>query len=784
VLETDCVGHLRATPYRPVVELLRACLAIDDTDGAETIRRKISDMLGEETREPAATAPLLWLLNLPVDDPQWAGLEAHQRRQWVVDAFKGILVEASRSEPLIVLVEDVHWADPETRMLLDDLVESVPSLNVLLLLSFRSEHRHRWGHGSDYYELRLDPLPPASAAQLLEDLMGADPALDSLKQLLVARTDGNPFFLEEMARTLRETGVLSGERGACRLARAVDTVHVPSTVQPIIAARVDGLPESEKRLLQTAAVVGLDVPLTLLQAIAEGASEAALRAQLAHLRDTEFLYESQLYPELVYSFRHGLAHEVVYDGMLTERRRALHAALVGAIERLHAGWLDEHVERLAHHALRGEQWDKAVNYLRQAGARARERAANREAVAWLTQALGALTHLAETPTTLTLAIDLRFDLRGSLYPLGEFELIVTMLREAEKLGAALGDDRRLAWVAFHLGECLRLAGRLIEAREQLERARAAAGEFGDLALQVAANQYLCLTRHALGDYAGAAADMRTVLSFPLEPPDVAEFSHTQAGSRAGFRAVSTCWLARCLAETGAFEEALDAGRDALQTAEGLPHPYPLAVTRWGLGSVYALRGDLAAADVLLTAALAGSEAAGLTVTLPQVTRMVGWVRAMAGRPDEGLDFLTRALAAAESMRIEVAYAAIWGQLGEVHLLKGRQDEAERFGRLALERAHAAGQRGDEARAVRLLGEISAARGPDCLAETESAYLSAAALASAAGMRPLVARCHLDLGRLFRKAGNADRAARHLATASEMFTVMGMATGLAEIAALA
>jgi tetratricopeptide (TPR) repeat protein len=161
--------------------------------------------------------------------------------------------------------------------------------------------------------------------------------------------------------------------------------------------------------------------------------------------------------------------------------------------------------------------------------------------------------------------------------------------------------------------------------------------------------------------------------------------------------------------------------------------------------------------------------------------MLGWVRAMAGRIDEGLDLLTRALSVAESMRIDVAYPAIWGQLGEVHLLAGREEPAERFGRLAVERARAAGQRGDEARALRLLGDVAAARGPAGAADAESAYLSAVSLAEAAAMRPLVARCHLDLGRLFNRTGKPAAAARHAATARELLTAMGMAAGAADLA---
>jgi class 3 adenylate cyclase/tetratricopeptide (TPR) repeat protein len=781
-LEATCIAYLRTTAYRPVVELIRMLFGIDEADGPTAIRTKITAALAAEPRLHAtALPPLLWLLDVPVDDPEWVDIDPEQKRQRVVDGVKGVLARESRRQPLIILVEDIHWADAETQKLLDALVESLPALAVLLLVSFRPDYRNRWGHRSYSYELRVDPLTPESAAELLRDLVGTDPALDPLKRLLVARAEGNPFFLEEMVKMLRETGVLAGDRGAGRLAHVVHAVDVPPTVQAILAARVDRLPDADKRLLQSAAVVGPEVPVALLETIVEDPDEHVVQAGLAHLRDAEFLYESRLYPELVYSFRHTLTHDVVYDGVLLERRRALHAKLVGAIERLHVGRLAEHVERLAHHALRGEQWGPGIGYVRQAAARARARAANQEAVGWLDQAVAALAHLPETPSTLAQSVDVHLELRGAFYALGEFDRMLASIHEAERLATTLGDPRRLGWVAFHRAESLRLAGRLTEAREHLERARATADELRDLPLQVAANQYLGLTRHALGDYVGAAANMQTVVSLPLEQVEAADFSHSLAASHAGFRAVSTAWLARCLAETGRFNDALSFGRGALRAAEELGHPYPVAFTRWALGSVYGLRGDLGEADALMSAALTDAETANLAVVLPQVMRMLGWVRAMAGRIDEGLDLLTRALSVAESMRIDVAYPAIWGQLGEVHLLAGREEPAERFGRLAVERARAAGQRGDEARALRLLGDVAAARGPAGAADAERAYLGAVSLAETTAMRPLVARCHLDLGRLFNRTGKPAAAARHAATARELLTAMGMAAGAADLA---
>jgi len=195
----------------------------------------------------------------------------------------------------------------------------------------------------------------------LQALLGYDPSLVPLKQLLIARTAGNPFFLEETVRTLVETRVLVGTPGAYRVARDLPTIQVPATVQAVLAARIDRLPLETKHLLQTAAVIGHEVPLALLQAIADGAEEALYRS-LTQLQGAEFLYETRLFPAREYTFKHALTHEVAYSSLLQERRRGLHARIVGAMEDLYADRRAEQVDRLAHPALRGEVWDKAVAY--------------------------------------------------------------------------------------------------------------------------------------------------------------------------------------------------------------------------------------------------------------------------------------------------------------------------------------------------------------------------------------------------------------------------------------
>jgi len=273
---------------------------------------------------------------------------------------------------MMVVFEDLHWIDGETQSLLDSLVDSLPAARLLLLVNYRPEYRHAWGGKTYYRQLRIDPLPLESAGDLLEALLGIAAALGPLKQLLVERTEANPLFLEESVRALVETGALVGERGIYQLNRPVEHLTIPATVQAILAARIDRLTPEAKRLLQAAAVVGKDVPLPLLLAIAD-APEPEVRAELTRLQAAEFLYETRLFPDLEYTFKHALTHEVAYQGLLHDQQRALHARVTEAIERLSPERGAEQAERLAHHALRGELWEKAVAYLRQAGLRAMAR---------------------------------------------------------------------------------------------------------------------------------------------------------------------------------------------------------------------------------------------------------------------------------------------------------------------------------------------------------------------------------------------------------------------------
>ena len=488
VLESASVSYGKATPYFPVLDLLKRYSHIDDHDDTRTIRAKLTgQVLTLDAALQDVIPALLSLLDALPDDSPFRQLDPAQRRQRTLTALKRVLLRESQVQPLLLVCEDLHWIDTETQALLDSLVESLPTAQLLLLVNYRPEYQHGWGSKTYYTQLRLDPLPPLSADAFLHALLGDDASLQPLTHLLIARTEGNPFFLEESVRTLVETGVLQGERGAYHLGQALQTIQVPATVQAVLAARIDRLPPEEKGLLQTAAVIGHEVPLPLLQAIAD-MPEEVLHRSLAHLQATELLYETRLFPECEYTFKHALTHEVAYGGLLQERRRALHARIVEALEALAGDRVAEQVERLAHHALRGEVWDKALAYCRQAGEKAMARSAYREAVGYFEQALSALPHLPEQRDTLEQAIDLRLALRSALRPSGDLGRILAYLREAETLAAALDDPRRLGQVSLFLSSHFRFMGAYDQAIAAAQRALALATASGDVVLHALANQ--------------------------------------------------------------------------------------------------------------------------------------------------------------------------------------------------------------------------------------------------------------------------------------------------------
>ncbi len=768
VLESASVSYGKATPYFPVIDVLKRYSHVEERDDTRTIRAKVTGQV--LTLDPALqdTVPaLLSLLDAVPEDSPFLTLDPPQRRQRTLDALKRMLLRESQEQPLLLVFEDLHWIDAETQALLNSLVESLPTARLLLLVNYRPEYQHAWGSKTYYTQLRLDPLPPVRADAFLQALLGDDPRLKPLTDLLIARTEGNPFFLEESVRTLVETGVLVGGREAYRLGHALSAIQVPPSVQAVLAARMDRLPAEEKRLLQTAAVLGTEVPLPLLQAIA-GVPEAVLQRHLTALQSAEFLYETRLFPEHEYTFKHALTHEVAYGSLLLERRHVLHARIVEALEALAGERVAEQVERLAHHALRGEVWDKALAYCWQAGEKAMARSAYREAVGSFEQALSTLPHLPEQRATREQAIDLRLALRSALQPLGDLGRMLVCLREAEALAETLDDPRRLARISLFLSRYFSLMGTYGQAITAAQRALALATASGDGVLQALANLNLGQAYEPQGDY------QRAIDCFGQTVAALDGARHRERFGQVILPAVhSRAQLALCHAELGTFPEGSAFGDEGLRIAEAVGHPGSRMVASWGVGLLALRQGDLRRALPQLEWAMGICQDTDLPIWFPSIAAALGAAYALGGRVADAVPLLTQAMERAIAMERPGPQASCSLPLGEAQALADRLEEAQALAERALAHARAHQERGHQAYALRLLGDIATRRDPP---EDEAAvahYRQALTLADELGMRPLQAHCHLGLGKLYATTGQPEQARAELSIAIELYKAMAM-----------
>jgi predicted ATPase len=386
VLEAYSVSHGKASAWLPVTELLKNYFEIADEDDDNRRSEKVETKVADLDLVLAETLPyILSLLGIASAGAPLAMMDARIKRQRTLDTVKHIIIRESLKQPLVVIFEDLHRIDLETQALLDLLVEGVASARFLMLVNYRPEYRNEWGSKSYYLQLRLDPLGGESAHEMLRALLGEDASLGSLKRLIIEKTQGNPFFIEEIVRALVEQGVLI-RKGAASLTKPLTEIRIPPTVHGILASRIDALPAAQKDLLQTLAVIGKDFSLNLVVHIT-GSPADQLEPMLKDLRTAEFIYEQPVLAGVEYAFKHALTQEVAYNSVLIGRRKLLHERAGAEIESMFVGRLDDHLNQLAYHFRHNNNTEKAIEYLGRAGRQSIQRSANAEAVSDLSAAI-------------------------------------------------------------------------------------------------------------------------------------------------------------------------------------------------------------------------------------------------------------------------------------------------------------------------------------------------------------------------------------------------------------
>jgi tetratricopeptide (TPR) repeat protein len=768
VLESNSVSYGRATPYLPVIELLRHYFQISVHDSARSTREKVTGkILTLDAALHDAIPPVLDLLNALDDDNPFRSLDLVQRRQSTYQAVVRLLLSETRVQPVIAVFEDLHWHDALSLGLLNDVVVAAQDARLLLLVNFRPEYRDEWRNRPNYLQLHLDPLASAGLAELLQALLGSDESLSTLKSFLVERTSGNPFFIEEIVRRLADAAVLDGMRGSYRLARPFSSTEVPPTVQAVLAARIDALPAATKHLLEEAAVIGHDVPFALLHAIC-GLPEDELRGLLDHLQTAEFLYSTRLFPDLQYTFRHSLTHAVAYSGVLHERRREIHARVVIAMEKLYADRLGEQAERLADHAERGAIWDKALEYLQRSGFRACSLYANADAARFFERALTVLKKLPESPDNLRQAVDLRFGLRNALLPQGETERIGRCLDELDPILACLEDKLRSArYAAFRCNHHF-FIGQQRRAIEFGKTGARLARECDDRVLQSELFCRLASSYYALGEYRQAIELAEQSLGFTPE-----ELRQDCYDLPLILSVVSRMWLVFAMVECGHFSDGMSHAKRALEVAERAKHPLSEVLAWLSIGLVLQRKGELEGAVSALERGLDLCDSWSYRLTRPRLASALAVAYARTGHVQQGLQLALAAVSDAEQMHHTADKPRLLIRLGQVSLIARQTETALSLGRQALEMAVEQEAKGEEAWARFLIGRTCWACDPKDLDESEKQLDMARRLATACEARPLVAFCDTTLCGVHAQRCNQGRAQEFETAATAIYRELGM-----------
>ena len=677
-----------------------------------------------------------------------------------------MLLRESQGQPLLLVFEDLHWIDAETQALLDSLVESLPTARLLLLVNYRPEYQHGWGSKTYYTQLRLDPLPLASADEFLQALLGDDPSLEPLKRLLIARTEGNPFFLEESVRTLVETGVLVGERGAYRLAQALPTIQVPATVQAVLAARIDRLPPEEKRLLQTAAVIGTEVSFSLLRAIAE-LPEEALHGGLAHLQAAEFLYETHLFPEPEYTFKHALTHEVAYGSLLTARRQALHAAAGQALETLYAQRLEDAYERLAYHYARTDNVVKAVAYLTRVAEKAAQHSAHVEAISHLTQALELLQRLPATPERNQQELTLHLALGASLmatkgYTAPEVEQTYA---HARQLCQHLEDPQQRFTALRGLWNYYIVHAEHQTAHALGEQLLTLAQQAQDPAMLVAAHRALGTTLSLLG--VPASAHTHLAQGMALYDPQQHRVAAVLYGEDAGVichsHAAWTLWY------LGYPDQGLARSQEAVTLAQQVAHPFSLSFALSFAAMFHQFRREWRAAQERAEATIVLATEQGFPYWSTRGAILRGWALAHQGQAREGSEQIQQGLLACHTTGAEVLRPYFLVLLAEAYVAMDQPAAGLAMLAEALTLVDKTGEHLYEPEIHRLQGALLLQQSPDNHTEAHACFQHALDVARAQQARSLELRTATSLARLWQQQGQRHEARQLLAEVYNWFT---------------
>jgi tetratricopeptide (TPR) repeat protein len=755
--------------YLPLLQILRAYFNITGEERESIIKKRINKKISQlDSGMLKLVPPLQEILGLSVDDEEYHGLEATQKRERIFEAIRDILLRQSHDKPIILAIEDCLWIDKTSEEFLTYLINSFPFARMMVLLLYRPEYHHTWTEKSYYQHIGLNQLSGKASAELLNSILGGT-AAPELSELVLAKAGGNPLFIEELTRALLENGSIERRDHKYVLAEGTSEIAVPATIQGIIAARLDCLEGDLKRTLQTASVIGKDFSFGLLQIITGMPQQ--LKFHLQDLLGLEFIYRNGLEPKSEYVFKHALVQDVAYHSLPLRARRKLHERIGDTIEQLYADRLEEFYETLAHHYQNSQNWDKAYQYLKLSGDKAARSCANREALQHYRDAIDVLNKQDKNQDRQARELETRLAMDGVLRGLDYPEGSLVNLQEAEKIAKELGDAISKAITLSKMGWYHVYRGNAALGIKQAEAAFeiATKAEAPDLVVPLALNLTQALQ---------ATGDIRKNIEVASKGIALLEKTHRESMYSGGFGNENVyCTLlglsGSASALLGEFEQSKAFLDKCLSFARKLDNKASIGFALHFYAQPLWMLGDGKSAARYYKQAISYFEKMDNTLLLSGAVAQMGISYILQDDLQSAAEFADRALDILQHSGVSAFTENGFWVKGWVETELGNFREAIRALERCVEMSMANKNLACEAIGRICLGAAMFKEDASTLGLAEATILQGLQICSELGLRPFYAEGCLRLGGLYADAGQKQKALKQLRKAETMFREMGM-----------
>lgn len=765
-LEGSCRYYGESIAYLPLLEILRAFFNITGEERESIIKKRINKKIGQlDSGMLQLVPPLQEILGLSVDDEEYRGLEATQKRERIFEAIRDILLRQSQDKPVILAIEDCQWIDKTSEELLTHLINSFPSARMTVLLLYRPEYHHTWTAKSYYQRIGLNQLPGKASSELLNSILGAS-AAPALSELVLTKAGGNPLFIEELTRALLENGSIERRDHKYVLAEGSSEIAVPATIHGIIAARLDCLGGDLKHTLQTASVIGKDFSFVLLQIIA---GMPQLKSHLQDLLGLEFIYRNGLEPKSEYVFKHALIQDVAYHSLPLRTRKKLHERIGDTIEQLYPDRLEEFYETLAHHYNMSQNWEKAYQYLKLSGDKSSQRYSNWEALHFYKQAIDLLKRLPETEENKRRNVQVRLSMVQPMMALGYPEDSLEILEEGEQFSVELGDERSHSIFCSNIGLNYTFKGDTQKGLQYQEKAFEAAEKAQDvgivapIAWQLAAAYSIPAESQKMVNVVSRAI---TLIEKTQRQSESFGLGFNVYSDLLGFWGWGTAWL-------GNFEEGQTICEQAIHSALDIDDLHGLGFTEFAFGWLWLAKGDGRNIIHHLQESIRYCEEIQFVAILGTAYCGVGMGYYFLGDLENARVHAERSLKIHEDAAATYLSSAPHSLLAMVYMDSGDLNSARQHIQEALKLAQANKERLSEGLSKLWFGRILGMDRKADVRLAEDYILQGMQELDGAKLKPWSSQGYLFLGELYASIGRKEKAVLNLRRAEELFSEMGM-----------